>query len=68
MQAADNIILAGPDGSFGLVLARNPNVRIPAGSDSDVCHRGCAYTVLQTVQRPGVCIVVHGTVRYKKNP
>ena len=20
----------------------------------DICHRGCAYTVVQTVQRPGV--------------
>ena len=35
-------------------------VRIPIGPD--ICHRGCAYTVLQTVQMPGVysaayCIV-----------
>ena len=35
-------------------------VRIPAGSD--VCHRGCEYTVFQTVQRLGVCSVVHDTV------
>ena len=34
--------------------------------ESDVCHRGCAFTVLQTVQRPGVCIDVYGTVRYKE--
>ena len=28
------------------------------------CHRGCAYTVLQTVQKYGVCSVVLGTVHY----
>ena len=28
----------------------------------DICHRGWAYTVLQTVQRPGV----YGTVHYKE--
>ena len=26
---------------------------------------GCAYTVLQTVQRPGVHSVVYGTMHYK---
>ena len=40
--------MTGPDGSSGPVM-----VRIPDGSN--VCHRGCAYTVLQTVQIPGVC-------------
>ena len=35
---------------------------IPAGSD--VYHRGCAYTVLQTVRRAGVCSAVYGTVHY----
>ena len=29
--------------------------RIMAGLD--VCHGGCAYTKIQTVQRPGVCRV-----------
>ena len=33
---------------------------------SDVCHRGCAYTVLQTVQRHGECSDVYGTVQYKE--
>ena len=33
---------------------------------SDVCHRGCACTVLQTVQRHGVCSDVYGTVHYKE--
>ena len=40
-------------------------VRIPAGSD--VCHRGCAYTVLQTVQRLGVYSAVYDTT-YNKEP
>ena len=39
-------------------------VRIPAGSD--VCHWGCAYTVLQTVQMPGVYSAAYGTVHYKE--
>ena len=38
--------------------------RIPAVSD--VWHRGCAYTVFQTVQRHGVRSVVYGTVHYKE--
>ena len=24
---------------------------------SDICHRGCAYTPLQSVQRPGTCVL-----------
>ena len=39
-------------------------VRILVGSD--VCYRGCTYTVLQTVQRPGLCSDVYGTVHYKE--
>ena len=35
-------------------------VRIPVGPD--ICHRGCANTVLQTVQRHGVYGVAYGTV------
>ena len=30
------------------------------------CHHGCAYTVLQTVQRHGVYSVAYGTVHYKE--
>ena len=37
--------------------------RMQAGSD--VRHRGCAYPVLQTVQRPGVCSSA-GIVHYKE--
>ena len=38
--------------SYRLGLVTFYQVRIPVGSD--ICHRGCAYTVLQTVQRYGV--------------
>ena len=38
-------------------------VRIPVGPE--ICHRGCAYTVLQTVQRHGVYSAAYGTVHYK---
>ena len=31
-----------------------------------MCHRGCAYTVLQTVQRHGVYSAAYGTVHYKE--
>ena len=33
---------------------------------SDVTHRGCTYTVRQTVQRNKVCSDVYGTVHYKE--
>ena len=29
------------------------------------CHRGFAYTVLQTAQRPGLCSDAYGTAHYK---
>ena len=32
----------------------------------DICHRDCAYTVLQTVQRHGVYSATHGIVHYKE--
>ena len=31
---------------------------------ADICHRGCAQTVLQTVQRHGVYSAAYGTVHY----
>ena len=52
-----------PDGSFVSTGACN-QVRIPIGTD--ICHRGCAYTVLQTVQMHGVYNAVYGTVHYKE--
>ena len=48
---------------LGLVTWRY-QVRIPVRPD--IYHRGCAYTVLQTVQRPGVYSAAYGTVRYKE--
>ena len=39
-------------------------VRISIGTD--ICHRGCAYTVLQTVQRYEVYSAAYGTVHYKE--
>ena len=39
-------------------------VQIPVGPN--ICHCGCAYTVLQTVQRFGVYSAVYGTVHYKE--
>ena len=39
-------------------------VRIPIGPD--ICHRGCAYTVLQTIQRPAVYSAAVGNVHYKE--
>ena len=47
---------------LGLVIWRY-QVRIPVGPD--ICQRGGAYTVFQTVQRPAVYSAVHGTVHYK---
>ena len=32
----------------------------------DICHRGCAYTVLKTVQRHGVQSTAYDTVHYKE--
>ena len=67
MQAADSIILAGLDCSFGPVVARNAEVlgsnpgRVGCSSSSL-----CIYTVLQTVQSLGVCCAVCGTVHYKE--
>ena len=39
-------------------------VQIPV--EPNIFHRGCAYTVLQTVQRPGVYGAAYGTVHYKE--
>ena len=49
---------------LGLVTLRY-QVRIPVGSD--ISHRDCAYTVLQTVQRHGVYSAAYGTVHYKES-
>ena len=49
---------------LGLVIGRY-QARIRVGPD--IYHRGCAYTVLQTVQRPGLCSAAYGTVYYKES-
>ena len=55
-------IVAGPDGSSGPVVARHSQV---LGSNPG--RVGClSYTGIQNVQRPGVYIVVYGTVYHKK--
>ena len=48
---------------LGLVTWRY-QVRIPVGTD--IWHRGCAYTVPKTVQRPGVYSDAYGNVHYKE--
>ena len=48
---------------LGLVIWRY-QVQIQVGPD--ICHRGCAHTVFQTVQRPGVYSADYGTVHYKE--
>ena len=43
----------GPDGSF--VRTGACNLEVPGSNSAvgpDICHRGCAYTVLQALQRP----------------
>ena len=42
------------------------NMEVPVGPD--ICHRGFAYTVLQTVQRPGVYTVLLMLLCIIKNP
>ena len=39
-------------------------IRVPVGTD--ICHCGCAYTVLQSVQMNGVYSADYGTVHYKE--
>ena len=60
MQAAGNIILAGPDGSFGSVVARNSNW------PDRMCVIKVVHTVLRTVQRPGMSSVVYVKKHYKE--
>ena len=48
---------------LGLITWRY-HVRISVRSD--ICRRGCAYSVLQTVQMPGVYSAAYGTVHYKE--
>ena len=47
----------GPDG-------RTLRQRWIKGIISDICHRGCVYTVLKTVQKDEVYSAVYGSVHY----
>ena len=49
---------------MGIVTCRY-HVRIPVVGP-DIYHCGCAYTVPQTVHRPGACSAAYGTVHYKE--
>ena len=58
---------AGPYSSF--VSTRACNLDVPGlhpGRAEYICHRGCAYTVLQTVQRDGMYCAAYGNVHYKE--
>ena len=57
MQTAGNIILAGPDGSFGCgSKLRGTGFKSRLGR---MCVIEVVHTVLKTVQRPGVRSVVY---------
>ena len=60
------LLVAGPDGSF--VSTGACNLEVPGSNPGrpDICHRGCAYTVLQTFQRHGMHSAACGTVHYKE--
>ena len=60
---------AGPDGSF--VSTGACNLGVPGLNPGRVrhqkfCHRGCAHTAHQTVQRHGVYSAAYGIVHYKE--
>ena len=67
-EISSYLLIHRPDGSLvstgmGLVTWRY-QARIPV--EPDICHRGCAYIVLQAVQRPGVYSAAYGTVHYQE--
>ena len=58
--------MTGPDGSFGPAAARNWGYWVRVSAESDICQRGCAYTVFQAIQRHRVYSAVYGNVSYKE--
>ena len=58
--------LTGPDGSFVSTGACNLGVPGSNPGRDGICHHGCAYTVIQTVQRNGVYSAAYGTMHYKE--
>ena len=65
-QPKRSTFLAGPDGLFVSTGACNLGVSGSNPGRADICHCGCAYTVLQTVQMHGVYSAAYGTVHYKE--
>ena len=59
-------MLASPDGSFVSTGALTWRYQVTMLVWSEICHRVCAYTEHQTVQRPAVYSDAHGTVHYKE--
>ena len=59
--------IAGPDGSFVSTGAYTWRYQARIPVRTDIYHRGCAYAVLQTVQRHGVYSDAYGSVHYKKS-
>ena len=57
--------MADPDCLYGPVVARNSVVLVWITARSDIFHRGCSYTVIQTVQKTGMCSAIYDTVYYK---
>ena len=57
-------MLVGPDSSLRTVVAQK--IRVTAGSD--VCHRGCAYIMVLTVQMSVQCYPWYSisSVHYKE--
>ena len=58
------LLLADTSDSFGPFVTLRVWVQIQA--ESYACHRGYAYTVLQTVQIPGVCSAFCGNMHYNE--
>ena len=58
--------MAGPDGSFVWTGSCNLEVSGSNPGRAGYLSRGCAYTVLKTVQRHGVYSAVDGTVHCKE--
>ena len=50
--------------NISMLVTRRCQVRIPV--KPDICHRGCAYIVLQTVQMNGVYSAAYGTLNHKE--
>ena len=50
--------------NFDLFVTRNSKVLGSNLGRIGLCHRGRAYTVILTIQRPGVGNAVYGTVHY----